>query len=627
MLDLSTPPKSARGNPAMIPHSGLRSLVWALFLVLVGIVPAAGAQSGFGAFDDPFPLRAADTSSPRDTLRSFIVGFNEGLGAWEKGEPMTHVLRPMLRAAETFDFSELPNWARRGTMSVKMAQLKEILDRVELPSHDQIPGDEEVAKGNITRWVIPNTKIEIVKVPEGPRAGQFLFARETVAQLENYYELAKDLPYKKGASINLYNEIRYSPGLWLPKAFPDALPNWMKWIVFDQGVWQWMALLIVLVASLFIVRFLYRLGVWWDGRQKSAWRQWGTPAALLGVFVVADVALSIAYRGIGLLEFPYKILSLVVVAIQILSLSWLTLIAAGRLADGFSQRSTGPVEKRRLDAALLRVLFRLASLLILVYLGVYAIDYVGIPIAPLIAGLGVSGLAIALAVRPTLENIIGGLTLFADRPVRVGDFCAYGDKVGTVEVIGLRSTRIRSLDRTVVTIPNAEFSQMQLVNFARRDMMLYKFMLSLRYETTPDQLRYVLAKVREMLLGHPKVTPDPARIRFLEFGAYSLDLEVFAYVDSQDWGQYLAIREDLNLRIMDIVAEAGTGFAFPSQTAYLAKDSGLDAQRGEEAANQVEFWRARGKLPFPEFEEEERERLENLLDYPAKGSPDYHPRV
>ena len=188
------------------------------------------------------------------------------------------------------------------------------------------------------------------------------------------------------------------------------------------------------------------------------------------------------------------------------------------------------MQKRRVDAALLRVVFRLVSVVVLAYLGIYAAEAVGIPIAPLVAGLGVGGLAIALAIRPTLENIIGGLTLFADRPVRVGDFCRYGDEIGTVEQIGLRSTRIRSLERTIVTVPNAEFSQMKLDNFAARDIRLLKTILQLRYETTPDQLRYVLAELRKLLLGHPKVTPAPARVRFVGYGAYSLDLEIFAYL-------------------------------------------------------------------------------------------------
>src|SRR5262249_59659452 len=96
----------------------------------------------------------------------------------------------------------------------------------------------------------------------------------------------------------------------------------------------------------------------------------------------------------------------------------------------------------------------------------------GVPAAPLLASLGIGGLAIALAVRPTLENVIGGFILFADKPVRVGDFCHYGDSIGTVEEIGLRSTRIRSLERSTVTVPNAEFSQMKLDNFAKRDLRL-----------------------------------------------------------------------------------------------------------------------------------------------------------
>ena len=237
----------------------------------------------------------------------------------------------------------------------------------------------------------------------------------------------------------------------------------------------------------------------------------------------------------------------------------------------------GSTEKRRFDAALLRIVFRLVSIVILVYLGIYAAGAVGIPIAPLVAGLGVGGLAIALAIRPTLENIIGGLTLFADRPVRVGDFCRYGDQIGTVEQIGLRSTRVRSLERTIVTIPNAEFSQMQLDNFAARDQRLLKTVLGLRYETTPEQLRHILAELRQMLVDHLKVTPVPARVRFVGYGAYSLDVEIFAYLYCRDQDSFLEIQEDILLRIADIVSAAGTAFAFPSQTTYFTRDKGIDA--------------------------------------------------
>jgi MscS family membrane protein len=290
-----------------------------------------------------------------------------------------------------------------------------------------------------------------------------------------------------------------------------------------------------------------------------------------------------------------------------------TIVASPRIPD------------ESIDASLLRLVGRILGFFAGGWVFVAGARRLGIDVVPLLAGLGVGGLAVALAAQRTFANVIGGAVLFATRPVRVGDFCRYGDQIGTVEDIGLLSTRIRSLERTIVTVPNAEFSEMKLDNFQVRDRRLLKTVLQLRYETTADQLRFVLAKLRELLLGHPKVTPDPARARFLGYGSYSKDIEIFAYLRCQDQDTFLAIQEDIMLRIEDIVREAGADFAFPSQTAYLARDRGLDSERAQRAAGQVTHWRGRGKLPFPEFEEEERERLEDILDYPPKGSPHFTP--
>ena len=176
------------------------------------------------------------------------------------------------------------------------------------------------------------------------------------------------------------------------------------------------------------------------------------------------------------------------------------------------------------------MLFRLISLVFMILLVAAAASRIGIPIAPLVAGLGAGGLAIALAVRPTLENIIGGLTLFADRPVRVGDFCRYGNDVGTVEQIGLRSTRIRTLEQSLVTVPNSEFSQMHLDNFTARRMRLLQTLLHISHGTTPDQMRLLLGQIRELLAANPMVMPDSSHVRFVGYGASSKDIEVFAYL-------------------------------------------------------------------------------------------------
>jgi MscS family membrane protein len=603
---------------------------WVLVFILVLLAPRTLAQSSdldaiVGSMEDPYPLRSADTSSPRDTLRTFLRDIDTFVDLWRSGKPSAEIDRPLLRAADTIDFGEVRAVDRVAAMTIDMILLKEILDRVELPPFEDIPDDKEVAEQGIVRWTIPNTKIEIAKISEGRHAGEFLFTKGTVENLNSYYASAKDLPYKKGASVGLYKEYLAAPGPWIPRDFPDHLPDWAKIIVLGQGVWLWIAFFSLLLISAVLIWFLYRQGARWDEKHRT-----GRPSLRFGVPLALLCAVAIAYffelfsiQAIGLYEGAGAIVSIIAFTVQVGGLAWLVLVVAGRLADGFAFSQAGSAEKRRVDAALLRIVFRLVSVVILVYLGIYAAEAVGIPIAPLVAGLGVGGLAIALAIRPTLENIIGGLTLFADRPVRVGDFCQYGDKIGTVEQIGLRSTRIRSLERTIVTVPNAEFSQMQLDNFAARDIRLLKTILQLRYETTPDQLRYVLAELRKMLLGHPKVTPAPARVRFVEYGAYSLDLEVFAYLHCQDQDTFLAIKEDILLRIADIVKESGTGFAFPSQTMYHTRDGGLDTERSRNAEAEVDDWREHNQLPFPEFDPGLRWEMEDILDYPQRGAYNY----
>lgn len=245
----------------------------------------------------------------------------------------------------------------------------------------------------------------------------------------------------------------------------------------------------------------------------------------------------------------------------------------------------------------------------------------GVNISALIAGLGVGGIAVALAAQKTLENLFGGVTLFADRPVRVGDYFRTGNVEGTVEEIGLRSTRIRTRNRTVVTIPNADFSNMALENYTRRDSIHINTRFGLRYETTTDQLRYVLARLREILIAHPRVLDSPQRVRFVGIGTSTLDLEMRAYVDTQDFDEYLAIREDIYFRVMDAVRESGTDFAFPSSTLYMGPDPGVNEADTESAERRVAEWRANGRLPFPDFPAEVQDELHNSLEWPPSRSP------
>ena len=202
----------------------------------------------------------------------------------------------------------------------------------------------------------------------------------------------------------------------------------------------------------------------------------------------------------------------------------------------------------------------------------FVLYHFGINITAALAGLGVGGIAVALAAQKTLENVIGGVSLIADQALRVGDFLSLGDVQGTVEDVGLRSTRIRTLERTLVSLPNGQIANMKLETISVRDKFWFHPVIGLRYETTPVQLRTILSNFRESLRRHPNVDPSSVRVRFIRFGAFSLDVDIFAYASADDWSNFLEIQEELLFGIIDVVHMAGAGIAFPSQTTYLATD-------------------------------------------------------
>ncbi|HEU4747243.1 MAG TPA: mechanosensitive ion channel family protein [Gemmatimonadaceae bacterium] len=213
---------------------------------------------------------------------------------------------------------------------------------------------------------------------------------------------------------------------------------------------------------------------------------------------------------------------------------------------------------------------RAVKVLILAVAIVASLSLFGYPVASLVAGLGIGGLALALAAQKTVENLFGAFSIGVDQPFREGDFVKIEDFVGTVEAIGLRSTRFRTLDRTIVTIPNGKLADMKLESFSERDRIRLSAIVGLVYGTTPSQLRSALAGFEAVLRAHPKIWPDAVVVRFREFAASSLDIEVMAWFLTTDWGEFQRIREDVLLQFMEVVERTGSSFAFPTRTIHLA---------------------------------------------------------
>jgi len=332
-------------------------------------------------------------------------------------------------------------------------------------------------------------------------------------------------------------------------------------------------------------------------------------AVWIFVALTRNLELSIILRQ------KFSAITIIVAIVAILILLW-------RLSDFIGKFSQEKMVLRGNPAGVSIVLFlqRAAKIAIVIFGIIFSLGAIGIDVTTGLAALGIGGIALALGAQKTIENFVGSVTLIADRPIRVGDFCRVGEVTGHIEKIGIRSTQIRTLDRTIVNIPNGAFSSDTIENYAHRDKFRFASTLNFRYETSPDQLRFLLTELRKVLYEHPKVYEAPARIRFMGFGAHSLDMEIFAYLEALNYEEFLEIREDLMLRMMDVVDRSGTDFAFPSQTIYFGKDKGLSKEKTAEAEAAIENLKKEREMPLPQFTREQIDALRNKSSYPPEGS-------
>jgi MscS family membrane protein len=568
------------------------------------------------------PLRPADTSSPRATLTSFVDNVNEVYRSFKAQgmDPKAVGQRrdSRNRALRCLDLSQVPPNVLDEIGVETAVLLMEVLDRVEVPPSEHIPGAKDVKDNHITSWTIPNTEITIAQVQEGPRKGEFLFSSETVNRAEEFYDHAKALPYKEGTVLeNAYHAYLQAPGSMVPISWVREMPPWLKSVILGQPVWKWIALVGVLLLVLFglVLAFRFRGRKQDDARPAPFYRRVLFPLSAIALGLLGEAALE-QIHVIQQVRFFTSVLFTLILAVGI---AWLIAMFNNVIAELIV--ASPRINAQSIDAQMVRVAFRIVTLIGFVIVILEATASLGIPLTPVLAGLGVGGIAIALAAQNTLENLLGGFNLFMDRPIRVGDFCRFGDRVGTIEEIGMRSTRVRTLDDTVVSVPNATFSKMELENYSQRRKIWYHPRIQLDRKATPDQVRFVLVEVRKMLYSHPRVDPSPARIRFTEFGASSLDLDVFAYVNVADYGEFLEVAEDLNLRIMDILAGAQVSLAVPIQRTLIERVEPHDPQRVEETEKQVAQWRENNQLYLPSFPEEVVAELRETLDYPPRGSP------
>jgi len=436
-----------------------------------------------------------------------------------------------------------------------------VFDRMLLPPLDIMPTQQMIMAArkavNLSaedsaapfRWKLPNTQIEIIEIQEGDRQGQFLFSAGTVRRISDSYAKIADLPYRQpafGGTELEYLSPELSPGFYetyiaasgylVPQAYfrgrlVEALPDWLKIELGEQLVWQWVGLLLCFLlafAAIYIVNRYTNLAAKRFASPLYDWLQVLGAGALLVFFLLlgqlVDVALKIT-RDL------HAIVTSIFETTIFLATAWLVFVLCRTIAETIA--ASRHVREMSSETALLRIGASVTGFMIAVAIIIDGLRSLGADLVPLLAGLGIGGLAIALAAQSTIANFIGGLILLANKPVRVGDFCRYGEdpsvdwlRIGHVEEINWISTRIRGIDRTLTTIPNAEFANMHIVNLTKRDRRLMRSTLQLRYETTSEQMRYILVKLQELLLQHSMVSAESSRVRMIAYAAYSKDIEI-----------------------------------------------------------------------------------------------------
>lgn len=501
----------------------------------------------------PAPAQPAPAKDPlgRETPRGAVFGF---LTVATKGDYHT--------AARYLDTRA------RGDKAAELAQqLFVVLDR-RLPAKlnelsDQPEGSRSYGErvdtdlvGTIDSFEGP-VEVLVSRVTRRGEGQVWLFTKETLDMVPALYE-----------EVNRMSVERIFPDFLTSRKIADvALFHWLLLLVVMPLVYV-LASLLRNVVRPFVGRLLRRLR-----RRPDLPAPEVLPRPVRLLLVVGVIRWMVASVNIPLIARQFW--SAVAALITVAAFVWLILELNAWIEERMRERlgrsaKYGAVSMLRLGRRTVDMLVVFAGVLMVLY-------RFGVNVTAALAGLGVGGIAVALAAQKTLENVIGGISIIADKVVRVGNFMKIADTVGTIEDVGLRSTRIRTMDRTVVSIPNGNLSNVVLEDFSRKDKFWFHPILRLRYETTADEMRAVLVGITKLLERDKRVEKDSIRVRFLGFGASSLDVEVFAYILTIDYLYFLEVQEDLLLRIMDAVQAAGTRIALPAQTTYIATTPAADS--------------------------------------------------
>jgi MscS family membrane protein len=565
------------------------------------------------------PLQPVDTSSPRATLQGFMMtlddiylGMKDLLQGYEAAQRLYltpeekrrqfELLSGAPKAIKVLDLSDIPPVLRDTAGTERALQLKEILDRIEWSSFESIPDQDAMARSSSKRWRLPGTEIDIALIEAGPRSGAYLVSAESVDRLPEFYERVKKLPYKPGVASELsdayrrvssgtartiYDAYMSSPvGLEsiVPIRWMLAFPGWANERIIDLASWQWLGLVGGLAACLGFVYWTYRLGSSLARTEESAprWHVLLTPLAITLVCAL-PVPLLLSILRIG--GAPRVAVTFAQTSALYASAAWLSMIGADLFAHALV--ASEHLGQRNLDSQLIRLAMRLIGIAIAIGVMIQGAYELGFPAYSVLAGLGVGGLAVALAARDSLANLLGSILIMIEKPFRVGHFVRVAGAEGTIENVGFRSTRIRTLDNSLISIPNNSVVNTTVENLSLRLMRRQRFLVQVTYDTPREKLEEFVAGITQLIANHPITNKANINVRFNDLGESSLNILVYFYLETANYSAELKAREEILFRIMDLANRVDVEFAFPTRTLVIDATAGADAEIPETALGAI----------------------------------------
>jgi MscS family membrane protein len=586
-------------------------------LLLIGSI---FASSDAGAAEVN-PLRPVDTSSPRATMESF-VGTMDEIYRGMKGVLQNYAASGRLyltpdeqrkqfaalsnaaKATRVLDLSDVPPVLRNTVAPERIIQLKEILDRIEVPGVETIPDQDTMARASSKRWRLPGTEIDIALMGNGSRSGEYLFTAETVDRLPEFYDRVRKLPYQPGVAVEL-SEVygRMSPGsaatiydaylsspAGLERIIPIRwmlnFPSWAKARIAGVAIWQWVGLVGGLTICIAFVYGVLRLGR--SLASKAADRpgtRWPSLLTPLAIILVSAVPLPLLWMIFRIGGTPRMVITFMQTTALYLCAAWVSVLAAGLLAETII--SSEHLRTGSLDSQLIRLGMRFAGIAIAMGLLIQGSWELGFPTYSVLAGLGVGGLAVALAARDSLANLLGSMLIMIEKPFRVGHYVRMSGGEGTVEDVGFRSTRIRTPDSSLISIPNNTAVNTTVENLSLRRMRRQRLLIQVTYDTSREKLQELAAGIKQLITDHPLTNKTNFNVRFNDFGESSLNILVYFHIETTDYPTELEAREEILLQIMDLAKRLGIDFAFPTRTLVIETSPEADLSRSREPVEAV----------------------------------------